>query len=170
MMEKKSQLYIFAALILIGIAFTIASSRNISLPKKATAFDSLTSNFKTEAPKVVNRAIMENKNVSTEVLAFASQYQEYARSRDPSIKFMYVLFDEDKVLVENYMGEKIEVYYDRRYDIESKNYVLLPRKDIELMAVIDNIDYDFYLADGMLGINAVFKSDKEGNVRISVIK
>ena len=168
MKYKKSQLYLFAAFILIGIAFMISSARQIELPKKVSAFDSIVSNFRTEAPKAVNYAMEENKNVTEEMIRFSGQFHDYTRTRDQSIGFVYILFAENEILLQNYAGENLVV--SGIPDINDNSARIIPRLSNHISAKIGGQNYDFNAQDGIVEIKAVFRSVKGKDVRISVIR
>ena len=161
---KKGQIYIFTALILIAIAFGVTTGRVMVKPLSPT-FSQLHESFMGEATIAINNAVYQNKNVSKQLEDFATLYSQYAKTKDPKFRYLYVLAYQDKMTIHNRLGK--EVFYNFQTLTDNQVYYF-DRKDT-ITLTIDKINYPFKLNPSEnVQLKAIFISEKEGDKRIKV--
>lgn len=101
-MHKKSQFYIFTAMILLVVLFSLQASLPSEQSKQSSQRTSklnvLKDNFEKEAPVAVNSAIFAQVNVSEQWESFAWSFFSYAKTQDKDFEMLsvFVYFDEDE--------------------------------------------------------------------------
>lgn len=105
--SKKGQFYIFAAILLVVYAMTLALP---GTSKQAqSSFERLHENYIFEAPKVVNSAIYNRTNPTARLANFSEEYSQYARSIDPSFQFVYAFAYEGNTFIGSKFREEINI-------------------------------------------------------------
>jgi len=98
--NKKAQFYLFTAIVLIGISFTlIPSAAKIEEPKKS--FSQLYKNFIKESPYVINSAVKTHSNLTYNYTLFVNNFLAFARTRDPQFGLLYALAYGDDLRIGN---------------------------------------------------------------------
>ena len=169
-MNKKSQLYIFTAIILIVIAFGIAQSRIPKEAPKLSLFDQLYSNFATEAPIMINEALQQQQNVTLAFVEYAQAFKSYAKTRDPQFGFSYVLFTDDEILIQNFLGRSLIAQYDQAYTLQDSIPLILPKKKDQIRFTIDGASYDFQSILHVASVSGVFISEKGNDINVQVLR
>jgi len=163
---KKAQLYLFAAIILIVLAFTLATSQ-IARPEDSGVFQQLVTNFKTQAPIALNQAVYGGTNVSQAFVTFTQDYAEYARTRDPAFGFIAMYSRDDEIMIINTLQESADVLYGSliRVDTEAR----IPYKGSSLTIRYHGIDYELSI-ERSLSLRAVFISQTKERVNVHVME
>lgn len=169
-MNKKGQLYIFTAIILIVIAFGIAQSKIPQQAQKLSLFDQLYNNFATEAPTVINEAMQQQQNVTLAFSEYAQHFESYATTRDPNFRFSYVLFTKEHVMIHNLLGTSLTASYDQPYALQDSVPILLPRKKESITLTIDGRSYDFQSIPHVASVSGVFISEKGNDINLKVLR
>jgi len=108
-MNKRGQFFIFVAIIVALLVFTLITKSNI-IREEVTLqnFEQLSQNYLTESPKVINYAIYSVQSPETELSDFSDDFKKYAEKTDPNIGLVYVYNDpgNNKVVIKNLLKEE----------------------------------------------------------------
>ena len=111
--SKKGQFFLVTALIFMLIIFTLVVRYNdIHELGGLEHFEDLSANFNKEAPKVINNALLEDKEPEKELGDFSSSFQEYASTQDPNfgVAYVYVNPDTGVITISNILaGRQIKI-------------------------------------------------------------
>ena len=106
---KKSQLFMFAALILIVMFITVFTG-NSTIASHSTAGTKLVKeNYVNEARTVIDRAIFENKNIASELLIFHNSFLEYSEDLGIEIETAIIYSHNHESHVVNYLKDPVLV-------------------------------------------------------------
>ncbi len=108
-MNEKGQFYLIAAIILIVIMVGLITVANeIRLSRQPAEFSELSSNFEREVARIIDRGIYQDKSDS-EILAdldsFATNYTEFATTKEPTIGFLYIYARGKEIRVINFLQQ-----------------------------------------------------------------
>ncbi|MDD5651304.1 MAG: hypothetical protein PHF86_12960, partial [Candidatus Nanoarchaeia archaeon] len=104
-MDKRGQFFILGAIILMLALFVLIVKVNTYEEKMLLEnFPELTSNYKTEAPKVINDALLNNQDPVNSIESFTGSYIAYARTIDPNLGIIYAYRNPKtgEILIQNY--------------------------------------------------------------------
>lgn len=112
--NKKGQIYILAALIIILVIFWMSLKTNISQTKEVSpSFEQLSQNYENEVNKLVNRLLEKGvtpEELEEEVSQVSGDFvYTYAKQRDPEFGLVHVLSDKDRIVIENNLNSKLVV-------------------------------------------------------------
>lgn len=115
-MDKRGQFFIFVAIILALLVFTLVSKSNtIREQVSLENFEELSQNYLTESPKVINYAIYSVQSPEDKLSQFSEKFiHNYARNNDPNIGILYAYNNPDpknqKLVIQNLLkGEKVVI-------------------------------------------------------------
>lgn len=113
-MNKRGQLYILAALILLLVIFWVSLKTNMFQQREVSpTFDQLSRNYENELNKLVNTLLTEGatpQELSEEVSELSGDFvYTYAKQKDPDFGLVYVLSNQDIVTVENTLNSRVVV-------------------------------------------------------------
>ena len=111
-MNKKSQFYFFAAIILIGLVFLIISSQPSINSKNNQNLQNLFKNYNYEARILINNAIYENKNISYELKNYTNRFISYAKNKDANLKILFMYSYQNNTHIVNYLKEPVLINPD----------------------------------------------------------
>lgn len=93
-MNKKGQMFIFGGIVIIILIFMLTATYNTAREIVTLgAFDELVRNHQIESNKVLNKAVLEGKDVTAQIVAledFTTRFLEYGRQTDPNFGIIYV--------------------------------------------------------------------------------
>lgn len=164
--SKKGQVYIFVAILLIAFAFSVARPLTAGQPK-SDAFTQLHENFVRESPVVVNSALYGGSNVSASFSAFADDYFDYARSKSPRFRFLYLLRDGDALVIGNHLGIEVNASFSgASYNVSRDSTVTVTPADLTLY--VDGIGYSFDITDDAYQVKSLFRQQDNLERRVFV--
>jgi len=168
MNNKKGQFYIFIAIVLIAYAFNIA--RPLPLAKeRPDVFKELYENFITESPVVLNNALYQGINISSGFTSFADSYADYAITRQPNFRFVYLLKDEGALVVGNKLGLSLNVSVaNTSYLMSDDSTLTINPEDLTLS--VAGISYDFVIGPESYQVKSLFRQKTSTETRIFVSK
>jgi hypothetical protein len=111
-MDKRGQFFILGAMILMLALFVLVAKVNTYEEKILLEdFPELTSNYKEEAPRVINDALLNNENPTNSIEGFTESYIAYARTIDPNLGIVYAYKNplNGEILIKNYGNKEINV-------------------------------------------------------------
>src|SRR3989344_5612716 len=106
-MNRKSQFYLFAAIVLIVSSFVIYSSSSTLSAREVDEFKTYLDNYLYEARVVMNNAIYNNLNVSTTLSNFTEHFISYARNKDLDIGIAFIYSENSKLHIVNYLNQPL---------------------------------------------------------------
>ena len=166
MHSRKGQVYVFVAILLIAFAFSVTRPHSASESKK-DAFTELYENFERESPVVVNSALRENLNVSAEFAAFAVNYFDYARTKSPKFRFLYILRDNDALLVGNRLGLSVNASFSgASYNVSDG--AILTATPGDLTIDVEGLDYSFSIGPEPYQVRSIFRQQVGRERRVYV--
>ena len=166
-MNKKAQFYIFIAILLLTYAFAIA--RPSAAPKEPVpVFKSLYQNFISESPTVINNALHSSGNVSDAYKNFVDTFISFAKTKEPNFRLLYILVNNDKLVVSNRMDSAINATVNQNsYQISSNQELTLGKAD-SADIIIGTNTYSFSFDDTDTQVKALFRKEDKNEVRVYV--
>ncbi|MEM3374351.1 MAG: hypothetical protein QXE31_03965 [Candidatus Woesearchaeota archaeon] len=153
-MNRKSQVYFLAGVILVMSIFLLTTTSKIYFNKNKDY--SVVDNFYYESINVLNYAILNNENIEDEMIKFCDNFLDYVNDRNLKFNFVLIFSDskknyllnylEDELLVNNQILNKKDVYEineevvkfyfnDQDYEIELNETFPF----VKCFCVLDNI-------------------------------
>ena len=134
--NRKGQFYIFMALLLSALVFTIyPSSSSAVIPKYL--FQSTTQNYIKEAPKVVNAAVLQKADIFQEFDEYTNDFISYAATKNLDFEVAYVIVNKTNIKIVNYLSAPINVI------VGSQGYNIADNSDLTLVRDVDEIEVEF---------------------------
>jgi hypothetical protein len=106
-MNKKSQFYLFAAIILIGGYLAIVANKPTITLDNAPEFQIMRDNYLHEAKIIMNRAIYRNTNITQELVPFTEEFIKYAANKDIDIGVLILYSYDRRIFIVNYLNEPV---------------------------------------------------------------
>jgi len=169
MSNKKGQLYIVAAILLLTYAFAIARP-SVSPKLPISSFQSLHKNFISETPVVVNNALQQSDNVSATFKTFVDDFSIYAKTKDPNFRLVYLLVDKDKLVVGNRLDDSVNVTIGDTVHKISSNQELTVNKAASADLLVNGITYSYLFNDDNVQLKAFFRKEDQNEIRVFVHK
>ncbi|MFC1752354.1 hypothetical protein ACFL96_03050 [Thermoproteota archaeon] len=165
--HKKSQLYLLTAIFLSLLVFLIAD-----LPTRTSEGNSearmLYDNFITEAPKVINSAIIQGRSVTDDFDDFADKFIHYSSAKNINLSIFYIIIHEDGMQLSNKLGRDIQISTDDGLtELEDGQQISIERKD-RIKVIVDSIDYPFEIEEGVTQFKLIFRTQDRRNTEIYV--
>jgi hypothetical protein len=108
MENRKSQFYIFTAIILIAYSTLLLSPENV-VPEASGAFKSVYDNFRFESDAVLNNALFEQADVNQEYDRFLDSFISYTKMKKVGTEIFSVLEQGDYVYFSNKMTNPVHI-------------------------------------------------------------
>jgi len=128
--NKKGQFYIFIALLLSSLVFTMYPFTS-SVIQTEYSFQSLTQNYLSEAPKVVNSAVIKKIDMFQSFEDYTLNFIDYAATKNLNFELAYILINKTDLKIVNYLNLPITV-------IKGSDEVELENHSSEIF----NLDFD----------------------------
>ncbi len=152
-MNKKSQMYIIIAVLLISMAFgTVLSTKSTVKPEKE--FTELWKNYVKEAPFAANQGKFED---------FTQKFAEFAKARDKNFRFISIYSSQSGVYVYNAYGKTINI--NNQLPLQDNEAGSINRTG--KVAVITDEDI-YYFSAPAGSIKAIFKTESKTAKRVYV--
>ena len=162
-MNNKAQVFLVAAIIFIFAISSVIIKYNQAFEFAALEdYDEITENYQNEFPKVANKAIYENLEVSEELKRFNEKFLKNAREKDPNYGALYAYKDsEGKLHIVNTLTKKVVNIKFESADVGKRV------KDIQLIG--DNVETPKgnIELEGIGSIGVSTKLDKRFGARFS---
>ena len=152
-MNKKSQVYILAAFIIVVAVFGIITQANkLKRESIKERFQELAETYDRESRKVINNIIANNIDPTTlendlkeGFKDFTKTFiQNYALNQDPSISLAYVFGYKDLILIQNYLKELSEGGGDDLIVVVGDNKIGLHSCELETSSSASALGIIFY--------------------------
>ncbi|MFQ5474269.1 MAG: hypothetical protein ACE5DM_00365 [Candidatus Nanoarchaeia archaeon] len=108
MMNKKAQFYLFTMVILLAIATTLVISKPVS-SEVDQSFDLFFENVDREAEYVINNALVNGANITSELDIFFTHAQELAKVRRMQFDYFYLLVNDTHMSFSNNLESTVFV-------------------------------------------------------------
>ena len=109
MNNKKSQFYMFGAVILISYVFFIVANKSSISTSEVENLEIYLDNYVYEAKIVINNAIYSNENISQELNNYTESYITYAESKNIDVGIVSLYSNDNQIFVANYLKDSITV-------------------------------------------------------------
>ena len=131
-LNRKGQFYIFMALLLCSLVFTMfPSSLNTVIP--IYLFQSTTQNYIKEAPKVVNAAVFQKDDLFQVFEEYTQEFIGYADTKNLDFEVAYIIINKTNIKIVNYLSAPINVLIGSDdWNIEDESFIIVNRDDEEL--------------------------------------
>ncbi len=108
-MNKRGQIFIIAAIILIIALFSVVIHYNtVRTYPGLEDFDRISENYQEEYPKVYNYALYNGSDVTEAIDAFNQEFLDQTRQQDPNFGAFYIFKDESgNIHIVNLLNEKV---------------------------------------------------------------
>ncbi len=106
--NRKSQFYVFTAIILIGYSTLLLHSFNV-VPETTSNFKHAYNNFAFESSAALNNALFEQKDVNAEYEKFLDDFISYSKMKKLSLEIFSVLESGERVYFSNKMRNPVIV-------------------------------------------------------------
>lgn len=161
-MNKKSQFYILTVIILSVIVFLI-SEVPARTEKTSTDHHSLYENFVSEAPKVINNAVYEDRNVSDDIDKFSDDFIYYAGTKNINLSLFYILVYNEDIIISNRLGREANITAEGGETvIQSSRKVFMNDKD-RINVEIGSSSYPFSIDAGETQFKLIFMANDNKN-------
>lgn len=166
--SRKGQFYILTAIVLLTYAFMITRPSAV-VQEKRDVFKELYQNFISESPVVVNNALYDGANVSERFASFAGAYADYAITRSPNFRFLYILRDGESMLVGNRLGMSVNVTVaGSSYNVTDRSALTVSPADASVD--VAGIVYGFGIGPGAYQVKSLFRQKTDDGLRVYVNK
>ena len=163
---KRAQVYTFVAILLLAFAFSVARPPTPSQPA-SDAFEELHKNFDTESVIVINNALYRNVNLSEDFTAFADDYFDYARTKAPKFRFLYLLKDGDTLIIGNKLDLSVNAsVLGAHYNVSSNSKLTIAPQNVTID--LEGLRYDFTFTSEDYQIKSLFRQKNEQGRRVFV--
>lgn len=163
-MNKKSQFYIFTAIILSTYLFALASAV-IQKKEETSKFEIIKDNFAQESSFAVNSAVYNQDDISQQFKQFTINFIDYAKTKGNDLEVLYLLVQDD-IEINNYLNSEVK--------ISNKS---LNRGETEIFDKTDQItveaynnQYVFAISDEPLQLKALLRAEEEGTIQVYILK
>ena len=112
-MNKKAQVYLIAALIIIAVFFGLMTQTNVFTEKETTVtFNDISRNYATESNKFLNSAIeAKNIDIPKAFSNFTFLFTSYSKSKNPGFGLIYAFQYKGRLFIGNYLDRPLTVVY-----------------------------------------------------------
>ncbi len=157
-MHKRSQFYLLTAILLSVVVFLLAD-----LPQRTEAGSKeplyLYQNFISEAPRVINNAIYNSRNMTSDFDDFTSKFIYHAGTKNINLSLFYAVIYGDQMVMSNRMGEGVNVTTSSGEIVLNHNQsVSMARKD-SLNVEIGGISYPFAADQNVTSFKLIFRTE-----------
>ena len=135
-LNRKSQFYIFMALLLSALVFTIYPSTSTAVVPKYL-FQSTTQNYIMEAPKVVNAAVLQKEDVFQVFDTYTQDFISYAATKNLDFEVAYVIVNKTTIKIVNYLSAPINII------VGSQEESLADNSDLTFVRDVDEMEVEF---------------------------
>jgi len=143
-LNKKGQFYILTAIIFCSVMFLLLYNKE-PIPKLNPEFESLYNNYVYESPIVINNALYNNKNVTSQFRNFTSDFIGYAKEKNIDLGIFYVLKLDNYIEAVNYLKETANIT-TINMTIAPDNYLIL-NKSNNISIKIKDTTYTYNMTD-----------------------
>lgn len=148
-MQKRGQIYILAALIILAVIFSLSSVVNkVKQEKIESDFSKLSENYFDESSKFINSLLNVDEDILDSYSNFTVLFTAYSKARNPDFSLIYAIEFNDTIKIGNYLNYQIAI------DNGTDNY------DIHVLeGCYDNVDAAVSFSGLSLGIEGIKVSD-----------
>jgi len=105
-MEKRGQIYILAAIILVVVIFGISRVYNTSsFAEFNDDFEKLSNNYEYESSKLINSLLESGDNIEESFNNFSAIFTAYSKSQNPNFGLIFALYSNDVLYLGNYLDQ-----------------------------------------------------------------
>lgn len=152
-MNKKSQFYFFAAVVLIGLVFLVISSQPSITSKNNQNLQNLFENYNYEANVIINNALYENKNISSELRNYTSRFISYAKNKDINLGILYLYSYQNNTYIVNYLKEPVLII---SLDLTIQNEQEIVTSYNTIQVVYSNETYTYRFTPNQIKFKSLF--------------
>jgi len=162
--NKKSQFYIFTAIILSTYLFALASAADQKI-KESSKFEIIKDNFVQESSFAVNSAVYNQGDISQQLKQFTEDFIDYAKTKGNELEVLYLLVQED-IEISNYLNTEVKISNKSLNRGETKTFDKTNQITVE---AYNNI-YVFAISDEPLQLKAMLRAEENHNIQVYVLR
>lgn len=160
--RKKSQLYLITAITLSVIAFLLSD-----LPAKTQEGSKepqmLYTNFVYEAPRVLNSAIYQNRNITDDFDDFADKFIYYAGTKNINLSLFYIIVYNNNMTIFNRLGSSANITTDSGKRVLGNMENISMAKKEKISIGFNDVSYPFNINDDETQFKLIFMTRERSN-------
>ena len=164
MKNKKSQFYIFTAVMLCTYLFALASAISQKV-EESNKFEIIKENFAKESPIVINSATYNKLDVSEQFRQFTQDFINYAKTKGSDLEILYLLV-KDNIEINNYLNTEVKINNNSLNRGEN----LIVNKTDQVTVEAYNNDYNFDISNEPLQLKALLRARENNNIQVYLLK
>ncbi len=162
--NKKSQFYLFTAIILCTYLFALVSATAQKM-EESDKFGIIKENFVKESSFAINSALYNNSNISQRFEQFSLDFIDYAKTKGIDLELLYCLV-QDKIEINNYLNTVVKI----NNHLLNKGEKLVLNKTDQIVVEAYNISYALELSDEPLQLKSILRAEENNNVQVYILK
>jgi hypothetical protein len=172
MRNKKSQFYLFTAIVLIAYSTLLLQSASV-VPESSKTFRMAFNNFVFESDAALNNALFEQADMDQEYDRFLDSFISYSKMKKLNIEIFSVLEHQDRVYLFNKMDNPVHII-NLNQTVPAGTDTYLARSNISALALEVRDDvfheniYKFSISEQATGSKAVLRVKKGSRREIFV--
>ena len=152
--SRKAQFYIFAAVILCVIAFTMIKPKETNVEKDET-FNQLYQNYIKEAGRAADNALLDGVNLKARFEDFNSKFKQFSDSKNIKFGFLGIL-SSNETIIQNKMGSDVQLNYLTTTETLSRNSIKAINWSNQLQVKFNDVIYKFNFTQGLTQVKGLF--------------
>ncbi len=163
MKSKKAQFYAFAILFLTILALGVLSLSGKQGYKSSSGFEHLRNNYNQEKQRVLNYALLNDKDVFETMRNFSQDFIETEPAQKENLEIIGLVSYNQTIEVFSYFKEKIEVKNNFNLSYGQKQKT----NQTSLIITLNKKDYAFGLNLSQIEIQNLLRAEKNRNIQIA---
>ena len=163
--SKKAQFYIFAAVLLSVIAFTMAKPRETPLQKDDT-FRELYQNYIKEAARATDNALLNSIGLKARFEDFNNNFKTYSNSKNIKFGFVGIAADDNETIVHNKMDYEVGLSYLTVSETLSRGEIRTINWSDQVFIELNDVNYGFNFTDGIAQVKGLFFAKSSGYEKV----
>ena len=160
-LNRKAQFYIFMALLLSFLVFTIYPSNSSSMVS-TYLFQSISQNYIKEAPKVVNAAVFKKQDIFQIFDNYTKNFISYAATKNIDLEVAYVIINKTNIKIVNYLSVPINILIgSQEENLTSNNNVVFNRDIDKLEIKFAEKNYQYQINEEDLQLKFLIRAEEK---------
>lgn len=160
--SRKSQLYLLTAIFLSVLAFLVAERPMRTAPGSGEPL-LLYENFVSEAPRVINSALYNDRNMTEDFADFTENFVYHASTKNINLSLFYVLIRGDNMVLSNKMNGKVNVTSPSGEAVLNRGESMSLPASSSVSIEHKGISYPFSIDTDRTGFKLIFRTDDSLN-------
>jgi hypothetical protein len=167
-LNKKSQLYLLTAIFLSILVFLMVDMPAKTQPGSKESL-MLYNNFVTEAPRVINGALYQGRDLAQDFDDFTDKFIFYAGTKNINLSIFCILVYGEEMVIYNKMGRDVNITTSSGEIVMSSSQQTSQPRDEKVNIEIDAIEYPFDIDNGLTEFKVIFiAKDSKNNKEVYI--